>query len=86
MPLVQAGKRGFKAQAATEIAGLVGQRHIIATPREGEGGFEAGGASAHHQHLPLAIAAHNLGVPAAPPFLACRGVLGAADPDAIMPA
>ena len=77
---------GFKPKPAAEILRPVCQRHAIAAPRQRQRRLQPRRATAHHKHRTGTILAHPFRVPAAPPFLACRRVLGAAHPDAIMPA
>ena len=72
---------------AAPVTGLLGDGDLKALFGCNQRGFQSGGAAAHYQHVArLRGPSKSLGVPAAPPFFARRGVLGAAHRYAVMPA
>jgi hypothetical protein len=67
------------SHAAAERGGCFGEGHVIAALPERTRRFQSGGTGADDQHPCLGFLRPNeLGMPAAAPFLAHRGVLGAA--------
>ena len=65
--------------AAARFARSLGERDLVAALTQGPGRLEARGAGADDQHVSLRrLRPDALGMPAAPPFLAHRRILGAA--------
>ena len=77
----------FLQYPAAPVIGLLGDGDFKALLGCDQRGFQSGGAAAHHQHVArLRGLRKSLWVPAAAPFFARRGVLGAAHRHAVVPA
>ena len=79
-PLGQPRQAAFPGDPAAELGRRLGEMDLIAALAQGPRAFESGRPGADDQHTVLRAPGRDFfGMPAAPPFLAHRRVLGAAD-------